>query len=147
MITDRDLVAVEQAADLVGAAHRAQAELARFDQEKIDRICEAMVRAALYEARRLGTMAVEETGYGVAADKDRKNRSAAEGTWNRYRDLRTVGVLSESEGVVEIATPRGVVAGFTPSTEPTSAAIFKALISVKSRNALVLSPHHTATSC
>ena len=92
-------------------------------------------------------MAIEETGYGVAADKERKNRSAAEGVWARYRSLRTVGVISESEGVVEIATPRGVIAGITPSTEPTSSAIFKALISVKSRNALVLSPHHAATRC
>lgn len=147
MVTDKDFVAVEQACDLVEAAHRAQAELARFDQEKIDRICEAMVRAALYEARRLGTMAVEETGYGVAADKERKNRSAAEGVWYRYRDLRTVGVISESEGFVEIAAPRGVVAGITPPTEPTSTAVFKALISIKSRNALVLSPHHAATRC
>jgi acetaldehyde dehydrogenase (acetylating) len=70
MIIDKDLVAVEQACELIEAAHRAQAELARFDQEKIDRICEAMVRAALREARRLGAMAVEETGYGVAADKE-----------------------------------------------------------------------------
>ncbi len=147
MVPDKDLVAVEQACDLVEAAHRAQAELARFDQEKIDRICEAMVRAALHEARRLGAMAVEETGCGVAADKERKNRFAAEGVWGRYRSLRTVGVISESEGVVEIATPRGVVVGVTTSTEPTSSAIFKALISVKSRNALVLSPHHAATRC
>ena len=147
MVTDKDLVAVEQACDLVEAAHRAQDELARFDQEKIDRICEAMVRAALHEARRLGAMAVEETGYGVAADKERKNRCAAEGVWERYRDLRTVGVISESEDVVEIATPRGVVAGITPSMEPTSSAIFKALISIKSRNALVLSPHHIAARC
>jgi acetaldehyde dehydrogenase (acetylating) len=106
-----------------------------------------MVRAALREARRLGAMAVEETGYGVAADKEIKNRFAAEGMWDRYRNLRTVGMISESEGVVEIATPRGVVAGITPSTNPTSTAIFKALISVKSRNALVLSPHHAATRC
>jgi acetaldehyde dehydrogenase (acetylating) len=147
MIIDKDLVAVEQACELVEAAHRAQSELARFDQEKIDRICEAMFRAALREARRLGAIAVEETGYGVAADKERKNRFAAEGVWDRYRNLRTVGVISESEGVVEIATPRGVVVGIIPSTNPTSTVIFKALISVKSRNALVISPHHAATRC
>ncbi len=147
MILEKNLVAVGQACDLVEAAHRAQAELARFDQAKIDRICEAMVRAALREARRLGAMAVEETGYGVAAHKEEKNRFAAEDVWNRFRDLRTVGVVSESEGVVEIANPRGVVAGIVPSTNPTSTAIFKALISIKSRNALVLSPHHAAVRC
>ena len=147
MILEGDLVAVEQACDLVEAAHRAQAELSRFDQRKIDRICGAMVRAALGEARRLGAMAVEETGYGVTADKEEKNRFAAEDVWNRFRDLRTVGVISESEGVVEIASPRGVVAGVVPSTNPTSTAIFKALICIKSRNALVLSPHHAAVRC
>lgn len=147
MNIDEDLVSVEQASELSEAAHRAQVELARLDQERIDRICEAMVRAAVREARRLGAMAVEETGYGVTADKERKNRFAAEGVWARYRDLCTVGVISESEGVVEIATPRGVVAGIVPATEPTSTAIFKALISIKSRNALVLSPHHAATRC
>ncbi len=147
MITDKDLVAVEQARDLVEAAHRAQAELARFDQAKIDRICEAMVQAALREARRLGAMAVQETGYGVPTDKEEKNRFAARDVWDRFRDLRTTGVISESEGVVEIATPRGLIAGIVPSTEPTSTAIFKALISIKSRNALVLSPHHAAVRC
>ena len=147
MILDKDLVAVEQACDLVEAAQRAQAELARFDQAKIDRICEAIVRAALREAWRLGAMAVEETGYGVPADKEEKNRFAAEDVWERFRDLRTVGVLSESEDVVEIASPRGVVVGFVPSTNPTSTAIFKTLISIKSRNALVLSPNHAAVRC
>lgn len=147
MIIDKDLVAVEQACDLVEAAHRAQAELARFDQAKIDCICEAIVRAALREAWCLGAMAVEETGYGVPADKEEKNRFAAEDVWERFRDLRTVGVLSESEDVVEIASPRGVVVGIVPSTNPTSTAIFKTLISIKSRNALVLSPHHAAVRC
>ncbi len=147
MILDKDLAAVEQACDLVEEAHRAQAELARFGQEKIDRICEAMVRAALREAARLGAMAVEETGYGVPADKEEKNRFAAEDVWNRFRELRTVGVISESRDGVEIASPRGVVAGIIPSTNPTSTAIFKALICIKSRNALVLSPHHAAVRC
>src|ERR1051326_7797327 len=78
MSVDKDLVSVQQARDLVEAAHRAQAQVAEFDQAKIDRICEAMARAALAEAARLGAMAVEETGYGVADDKREKNRFAAE---------------------------------------------------------------------
>lgn len=147
MSVDKDLVSVQQARDLVEAAHRAQVLLARFDQTKIDRICEAMAQAALREATRLGAMAVEETGFGVADDKREKNRFAAEDVWNAFRNLRTVGVISESKDVVEIASPRGVVCGIIPSTNPTSTAIFKILISTKSRNAIVLSPHPSAARC
>src|SRR3954447_10289387 len=111
MSVDKDLVSVQQARDLVEAAYKAQAQIARFDQAKIDRICETMAHAALREAARLGTMAVEETGYGVPTDKQEKNRFAAEDVWNYFRGLRTVGVVSESKDVVEIASPRGVVAG------------------------------------
>ncbi|MDQ1728816.1 MAG: hypothetical protein QOD33_941 [Pyrinomonadaceae bacterium] len=147
MSADKDLISVQQARDLVESAAQAQAELARFDQAKIDRICEAMSRAALAEAARLGAMAVEETGFGVADDKREKNRFAAEDVWNYFRGLRTVGVVSESKDVVEIASPRGVVAGIIPSTNPTSTAIFKILIAVKARNAVVLSPHPSAARC
>src|SRR6266480_525199 len=73
MAEDKDLVSVQQARDLVEAAHKAQAEVARFDQAKIDHICEAMAKAALREGARLGAMAVEETGYGIPADKQEKN--------------------------------------------------------------------------
>ena len=147
MSADKDLVSVQQARDFVDAAHQAQNVLALFDQAKIDRICEAMATAALREAARLGAMAVEETGFGVPADKQEKNRFAAEDVWNYFRGLRTVGVVSESKDVVEIASPRGVVAGIIPSTNPTSTAIFKILIAIKSRNAIVLSPHPSAARC
>jgi len=147
MSVDKDLVSVQQARDLVEAAHRAQAQVSEFDQAKIDRICEAMARAALAEAARLGAMAVEETGYGVPADKQEKNRFAAEDVWNYFRGLRTKGIVSESKDVVEIASPRGVVAGIIPSTNPTSTAIFKILIAIKSRNTVVLSPHPSAAKC
>jgi acyl-CoA reductase-like NAD-dependent aldehyde dehydrogenase len=92
-------------------------------------------------------MAVEETGFGIPDDKREKNRFAAEDVWNYFRGLRTVGVVSESKDVVEIASPRGVVAGIVPSTNPTSTAIFKILIAIKSRNAVVLSPHPSAARC
>jgi acetaldehyde dehydrogenase (acetylating) len=147
MSVDKDLVSVQQARDLVESAHRAQGVLARLDQSKIDRICEAMAQAALREAARLGAMAVEETGYGVADDKREKNRFASEDVWNYFKGLRTVGVINESDDVLEIASPRGVVAGIIPSTNPTSTAIFKILISVKSRNSVVLSPHPSAAKC
>ena len=147
MSADKDLVSVQQARDLVEAAYRAHAQVAQFDQTKIDRICEAMSRAVLQEAGRLGAMAVEETGFGIPADKQEKNRFAAEDVWNYFRGLRTKGVVSESKDVVEIASPRGVVAGVVPSTNPTSTAIFKVLIAIKSRNAIVLSPHPSAAKC
>ncbi|MDT7687301.1 MAG: hypothetical protein QOE46_60 [Acidobacteriota bacterium] len=146
-MADKDLVSVQQARDLVEAAHRAQTSLARFDQAKIDRICEAMARAALREAARLGALATEETGYGIPDDKREKNRFASEDVWNFFKGLRTVGVINESKDVLEIASPRGVVAGIIPSTNPTSTAIFKILIAVKSRNAIVLSPHPSAARC
>src|ERR1041385_3742198 len=147
MSADKDLLSVQQARDLVEAAHRAQAEVARFDQAKIDRICDAMAKAALRESPRVAALAVEETGYGVAEDKQVKNQFSAEIVWNYFRNLRTVGVVSESKDVVEIASPRGVVAGIIPSTNPTSTAIFKVLIAIKSRNAIVLSPHPSAARC
>lgn len=147
MSADKDLISVQQARDLVEAAHRAQAELARFDQAKIDHICAAMAQAALRESPRVAALAVEETGYGVPADKHEKNRFAAEDVWNYFKHLRTVGIVSETKDVVEIASPRGVVAGIIPSTNPTSTAIFKILIAIKSRNAIVLSPHPSAARC
>jgi acetaldehyde dehydrogenase (acetylating) len=147
MSADKDLVSVQQARDMVEAAHGAQTEMARFDQAKINRICETMSNAALAESPRLATLAVEETGYGIAADKQEKNRFAAEDVWNYFKNLRTVGVVSESKDVVEIASPRGVVAGIIPSTNPTSTAIFKALIAIKSRNSIVMSPHPSAARC
>jgi acetaldehyde dehydrogenase (acetylating) len=147
MSADKDLISVQQARDLVEAAHRAQAEITRFDQAKIDRICEAMARAALLESPRIAALAVEETGYGIAEDKQEKNRFAAEDVWNYFKSLRTVGVISETKDVVEIASPRGVVAGIIPSTNPTSTAIFKILIAIKSRNSIVMSPHPSAARC
>jgi len=85
MSADKDLISVQQARDLVEAAHRAQAEIARFDQAKIDRICEAMAKAALRESPRTAALAVEETGYGIPEDKQEKNRFAAEDVWNYFK--------------------------------------------------------------
>jgi acetaldehyde dehydrogenase (acetylating) len=147
MSADKDLISVQQARDLVEAAHRAQAEVVRFDQAKIDHICAAMAQTALRESARLAALAVEETGFGVAVDKQEKNRFAAEDVWNYFKGLRTVGVVSETKDVVEIASPRGVVCGIIPSTNPTSTAIFKILIAIKSRNSIVLSPHPSAARC
>jgi len=146
-MADKDLVSQQEARDAVESAHLAFRELAKFDQTKIDRICKAMANIALRESMRLGQMANEETGFGIADDKREKNRFAAEDVWNHFRDLKTVGVVADNGNIVEIASPRGVVAAIIPSTNPTSTAIFKIIISIKSRNSIVLSPHPSAARC
>lgn len=144
---DTDLISQQEARDAVEAAHRAWLSIAKFDQARIDEICEAMAAAALSESGRLGQLAHEETGFGKPEDKREKNRFAAEDVWNYFRGLKTVGVVSEKENIVEIASPRGVVAAIIPSTNPTSTAIFKIIIAIKSRNSIVLSPHPSAARC
>ena len=141
---DKDSISQQEASGAVEAAHLAFRQMTKFDQTKIDRICEAMANVALAESARLGLMANEETGFGKAEDKREKNRFAAEDVWNHFRNLKTVGVINDTGSVVEIASPRGVVAAIIPSTNPTSTAIFKIIIAVKSRNSIVLSPHPSA---
>ena len=144
---DKDVIAQQEARDAVEAAHRAFQTVAKFDQAKIDEICEAMAGAALAESARLGLLAHEETGFGRPEDKREKNRFAAEDVWNYFRGLKTVGVVNDTGSIVEIASPRGVVAAISPSTNPTSTAIFKIIIAIKSRNSIVLSPHPSAARC
>ena len=146
-MADKDLAAQQEARDAVESAYRAFQMVASFDQSKIDSICDAMASAALKDAERLGKLASEETGFGRAEDKKEKNRFAAEDVWNHFRGMRTVGVVSEKDSIVEIASPRGVVAAIIPSTNPTSTAIFKIIIAIKSRNVIVLSPHPSAAKC
>jgi acetaldehyde dehydrogenase (acetylating) len=147
MSIDKDLTSVQQARDLVAAAHAAQQIFATFSQARVDAIVAAMAHAALTEKDRLGQLAVNETGYGVPKDKAEKNRFSAEDIHNFFRNLKTVGIINETENIIEIADPRGVVAAIIPSTNPTSTAIFKVLIALKSRNGIVLSPHPAATQC
>jgi acyl-CoA reductase-like NAD-dependent aldehyde dehydrogenase len=116
MPEDKVSISQQEAQNAVEAAYLAFQAVAKFDQAKIDRICEAMANVALRAAARLGAMANEETGFGNAADKQEKNRFAAEDIWNYFKNLRTVGVIKETESVVEIASPRGVVAAIIPST-------------------------------
>ena len=144
---DKDLIAQQEARDAVEAASFAFKSVAKFEQAKIDEICEAMAQAALAESARLGKLANEETGFGKAEDKYEKNRFAAEDVWNYFRDLKTVGTVSDTKNIVEIVSPRGVVAAIIPSTNPTSTAIFKIIIAIKSRNTIVLSPHPSAANC
>ncbi|HBR56946.1 MAG TPA: acetaldehyde dehydrogenase, partial [Blastocatellia bacterium] len=146
-MSEKESAAVNESREAVEAAHRAFATVAKFGQDRIDRICEAMAKRALAESASLGRLAHEETGFGKAEDKREKNRFAAEDVWNYFRGLKTVGVIRQDDNVVEIASPRGVVAAIIPSTNPTSTAIFKILIALKSRNTIVLSPHPSAARC
>jgi acetaldehyde dehydrogenase (acetylating) len=147
MSSDLDKQSVEQASNLVERASGAQGVLARLSQEKVDAIVSAMARAALEESYRLGEMAHLETGYGIASDKALKNRFSAENVFNFIKPMRTVGIIRELDSVIEVASPRGVVAAVIPSTNPTSTAIFKILIAIKARDSIVLSPHPSATNC
>jgi acetaldehyde dehydrogenase (acetylating) len=146
-MNEQDAQSVEQARQLVTRAAEAQSVLAGFSQEKIDEIVGALARVALEESYRLGEMAHLETGYGNAADKAAKNRFSAENIYNFIRPMRTVGVLRQTDSVIEVASPRGVVAAIIPSTNPTSTAIFKILIAIKACDSVVLSPHPSATNC
>jgi len=146
---DSDLRSIQEARTLVARAREAQKALAEFSQEQVDRVVDAMAAAAKPEAERLGRLAHEETGFGNVPDKTRKNLFSAVDVHAYIRPLKTVGILREDPvaRVVEIAEPMGVVAAVIPSTNPTSTAIFKALISVKARNAVVMSPHPSARRC
>jgi acetaldehyde dehydrogenase (acetylating) len=148
-VRDKDLLSIQQARSLAAAAREAQKALKEFSQEQVDRIVEAMALAARGEAERLAKLAHEETGFGNTKDKTLKNLFAAVDVLEYIRPLRTVGILREDKErrVVEIAEPMGVVAAVIPSTNPTSTAIFKALVSVKARNAVVMSPHPSARNC
>lgn len=146
MSSERDVQSTEEARELAERAFQAQKSLATFSQEKVDEIVGAMARVALDESYRLGEMAHLETGFGVAADKAVKNRFSAESIYNFIRPMRTVGVIRQTESIVEVASPRGVIAAIIPSTNPTSTAIFKILIAIKARDAVVLSPHPSAAN-
>ncbi|MGD0696231.1 MAG: aldehyde dehydrogenase family protein [Terriglobia bacterium] len=149
MPLDRDLESIQEARRLVEKAAEAQKILEQFTQEKIDAVVKACAEAAQQNAEALARLAVEETTYGVVADKVTKNLFASRDVYNAVKDMKTVGVIREDKenGVVEIAVPAGVVAAIIPTTNPTSTAIFKTLISLKARNSVVMSPHPNAVKC
>src|SRR5947209_12834442 len=146
---DRDLASIAEARALARRAKQAWLELAEFSQEKVDAIGDAMAAAATPQAEAFARLAVEETGYGVVADKIQKNLFSSEKVYKFIRPMKTVGVIGRHDDrrVVEIAEPFGVVAAVVPSTNPTSTAIYKILIAIKARCAIVLSPHPAAVKC
>jgi len=147
--TDRDLASIAEARALARRARQAWLELAEFSQERIDAIVDAMAAAATPQAEAFARLAVEETGYGVVEDKVQKNLFSSQKVYQFIRPMKTVGVVAryDDRRVIEIAEPFGVVAAVVPSTNPTSTAIYKILISLKARCAIVLSPHPAAVKC
>jgi acetaldehyde dehydrogenase (acetylating) len=147
--TDKDLASISEARTLVRRAKAVAPVLAEFSQERIDAIVDAMAAAATPQAEALARLAVEETGYGVVADKIQKNLFASEKIYTFIRPMKTVGVIRrlEDRKVVEIAEPFGVVAAIVPTTNPTSTALYKILISLKARCPIVISPHPSAVRC
>ncbi|MEE9465383.1 MAG: aldehyde dehydrogenase family protein [Candidatus Neomarinimicrobiota bacterium] len=146
---DKDLLGQQEVRDLCEQADAAQREIAGFSQQQVDRICAAMARAGFRAARRLAELAVEETGMGRVEDKVLKNEFSTRDVWEANKDVRTVGVIGHDRlGKHTIyAEPMGVVTAIIPTTNPTSTAMYKAIICVKSRNAMVASPHPSAGRC
>ncbi|MDR0218608.1 MAG: bifunctional acetaldehyde-CoA/alcohol dehydrogenase [Enterobacteriaceae bacterium] len=132
--------------ELVARVKKAQKEFAQFSQEQVDHIFRAAALAAADARIPLAKLAVSESGMGVIEDKVIKNHFASEYIYNAYKDDKTCGILSEDDtfGTITIAEPVGLICGIVPTTNPTSTAIFKALISLKTRNGIIFSPHPRA---
>ena len=146
---DKDLVSIQEARSLALKAYEAQKIWAKASQEQIDHVCSKMAEAAFKASERLGTMAHEETGFGVAAHKKIKNEFASRIIWESIKEVKTVGVIYEDRDrhIYEIAWPVGVVVGLTPSTNPTSTVMAKVLMAVKARDAIIIAPHPSAAKC
>ena len=146
---DADLLSIQDARDAVRAAHAAYKQFKTADQATVDRIVAAMVEAGAAEARRLGQMAHDETGFGKPESKEQKNLFATRTLAERMAGMKTAGIVEKSaDGTVwTVATPMGVVAALVPSTNPTATAFYKAIIAVKARCGIVMSPHPRAVRC
>ena len=149
MELDKDLQARQQARCLAKQAEQAQKELARMPQEKLDGIVQAVADAFVKAAPELAELAVRETGFGNVADKITKNEFASRRVLDAIRGMTCVGLLKENpkEKLWEIGVPMGVIAAIVPSTNPTSTVCYKAIIAIKSGNAIVFSPHPKAIAC
>ena len=146
MENERNVDSVEALMEKMAQVRRAQEKFATYTQEQVDKIFTAAALAANNQRIPLAKMAVAETGMGVVEDKVIKNHYAAEYIYNTYKDTKTVGVIEEDKayGTKKVAEPIGVVAAVIPTTNPTSTAIFKTLICLKTRNGIIISPHPRA---
>lgn len=135
--------------EMIERVKRAQLVYANFPQEKVDEIFRVAAVAANNARISLAIDAVQETGMGIVEDKVIKNHFSAEYIYNKYKDEKTCGIIEEDQGfgIKKIAEPKGVICGIIPTTNPTSTAIFKSLIALKTRNAIIFSPHPRAKKC
>lgn len=142
-LIDKDLASIQEVRNLLKVAKVAQEKLAKMSQEEIDKIVKAIAEASAANAEKLAKMAVEETGFGIWQDKVIKNIFGSTYVYEYIKDLKTVGIIAEDneKKIWDIAVPMGVIAGIIPSTNPTSTAMYKTLISIKAGNSIVLSPH------
>src|ERR1022692_3983285 len=149
MLADKDLLSIQEVRTKVEKAYTAGQKYRNYTQEQVDAIVERMAAAARANAKRLADLAVEETGYGNAKDKYIKNLLCCDWLPRRMRGMKTIGIIRElpEEKIVEIAVPVGVVAAILPTTNPTSTAMYKTLVSLKAGNAIVISPHPRAQRC
>lgn len=148
-IYDKDLLAIQEARNLAVRGRAAAKTLATFDEQQIDTILKSMVDTAERHAYELAEMAVAETGFGIAADKLYKNHLASGMLYEAIREMKTIGIINEDPArkIIEIADPVGLIMGIIPSTNPTSTVIYKSIIALKARNAIVFSPHPAARKC
>ncbi len=146
---DYDLRSVQEVRNLARMGKVAADQIADYTEEQINRILCNMVRVAKENAVSLARMAVEETGFGKVEDKTYKNHLASVVLYDAIKNMKTVGIISEDtvNQVIDIAEPMGLIMGIVPSTNPTSTAIFKSIIAIKSRNAIIFSPHPAAAKC
>src|SRR5215471_1078463 len=146
---DKDLESIQEARDLAAAAHNAFQQFEHFSQEQVERILAEISKVGIANAEMLAKLACEETGYGNVAHKTLKNLFCARDVYDAIKPMKTIGIVNENKDkkVFEVASPIGVIAAIIPSTNPTSTAIYKALIALKGRNVIVFSPHPSAARC
>ena len=146
---DKDVQSIQEARVLARQGKVAAQQYANYSEEQVDRILRNTVKKAIDNAVTLAKMAVEETGFGKVEDKVFKNYLASQFVYNYIKDMKTIGVIAQDpvNKVTSVAEPMGLIMGIVPSTNPTSTVIYKALISLKGRNAIVFSPHPSAFKC
>src|SRR5499427_7743469 len=146
---DKDLSSIQEARSLVHSAYDAWKKFEDFAEDAVERILLEISKTAIAHAEPLARLAVEETSYGTVEHKTLKNLFCADDVYRAIRPMKTVGIVNEDKEkrVFEVASPIGVIAAIIPSTNPTSTAIYKALIALKGRNTIVFSPHPSAARC
>ncbi|MFP5115647.1 aldehyde dehydrogenase family protein [Bacillaceae bacterium C204] len=146
---DHDLQSIQEMRNALQKAKEAQQKYLVFTQQQVDEIVKRVAEAAFAKSLELAQLAVEETGMGVVEHKQMKNEVGSIAVYDSIKDERTVGIINEDrvKKIIEVAAPYGVIAGIVPITNPTSTAIFKTIIALKTRNGIVFSPHPRAVKC